>query len=48
MQLNRWKLVYLLLLLGLNACGKTADLDAPCPDYGRFCAQSPVNEDNEQ
>lgn len=33
----------LLLILGLVACSKPVDLDAPCPDYGRYCPQTPVN-----
>jgi hypothetical protein len=36
-------------ILGLGACAKPIDLDAPCPDYGRYCPQAPVNAwDNEE
>lgn len=39
----------LLLILGLGACAKPIDLDAPCPDYGRYCPQAPVNAwDNDE
>jgi hypothetical protein len=39
----------LLWILGLGACTKPIDLDAPCPDYGRYCSQSPINVwDNDQ
>jgi hypothetical protein len=34
---------YLLLCLGLGACSKPLDLDTPCPDYGRYCTQTPIN-----
>ncbi|MBA2648292.1 MAG: hypothetical protein H0U75_01625 [Legionella sp.] len=38
-----------LLILGLGACAKTIDLDAPCPDYGRYCSQIPANAcDNDE
>lgn len=32
-----------LLFLGLGACSKPVDLDAPCPEYGRYCSQAPIN-----
>ena len=39
----------LLLILGLGGCAKPIDLDAPCPDYGRYCPQAPVNAwDNDE
>ena len=35
-------------LIGLSACSKVPDLDTPCPDYGRYCPQTPINAwDNE-
>jgi hypothetical protein len=38
-----------LLCLGLGACSKSIDLDAPCPDYGRYCRQTPINAwDNDE
>lgn len=30
-------------LLGVSACSTTQDLGAPCPEYGRYCVQTPVN-----
>ncbi|MBA2649914.1 MAG: hypothetical protein H0U75_10055 [Legionella sp.] len=30
-------------ILALAGCAKTQDLDAPCPDYGRYCSQIPAN-----
>ena len=41
-------LLGLMVLMGLSACSKTPELDAPCPDYGRYCHQVPINAwDNE-
>jgi hypothetical protein len=28
----------------LTSCTKTHDLDAPCPDFGRHCPQTPIND----
>ncbi|WP_155522667.1 T4SS-associated protein LvhB7 [Legionella saoudiensis] len=28
------------------ACSKTHELRAPCPDFGRYCAQTPINSIN--
>lgn len=39
-----FSLLPLLLSVMLGACAQAHDLDAPCPDFGRFCAQKPVNE----
>lgn len=33
----------LMALMSLGACSKAPDLDAPCPDYGRYCHQVPIN-----
>lgn len=39
----------LLWIVGLSACAKSIDLNAPCPDYGRYCSQAPVNAwDNDE
>lgn len=38
----------LIALMGLSACSKAPDLDAPCPNFGRTCYQVPINAwDNE-
>ena len=36
-------LILCCLLLGLNACTKPPDLDAPCKAFGKYCAQAPIN-----
>ena len=33
----------LCLLFGLNACTKAPDLDAPCKEFGKYCATAPIN-----
>ncbi|HDS3856746.1 TPA: hypothetical protein QH041_003114 [Legionella pneumophila] len=33
----------ILLLAGLGACSRPVDLETPCPDYGRYCTQTPIN-----
>lgn len=34
----------LVLVASITACShKTIDVDAPCPDYGRYCPQTPIN-----
>lgn len=35
--------VSIALVLGLSACTKPPDLDAPCRDFGRYCSQQPIN-----
>lgn len=35
--------VSLALVIGLSACTKLPDLDAPCRDFGRYCSQLPIN-----
>ena len=35
--------LWLCLLLGLNACSKPPDLDAPCKEFGKYCSQEPIN-----
>ncbi|WP_269471721.1 T4SS-associated protein LvhB7 [Legionella spiritensis] len=35
----------LCLLLTLTSCSRPPDLNTPCPDYGRFCPQQPINND---
>lgn len=33
---------------GLSACTNThKDLKAPCPEFGRYCTQTPVNATND-
>ncbi|WP_272946888.1 T4SS-associated protein LvhB7 [Legionella erythra] len=40
------RLLFLSLgFLLLSACSKPPDLTTPCPDYGRFCPQTPINVD---
>ncbi len=34
----------LLLVSFLASCTKAHDLDAPCPDFGRHCPQTPIND----
>lgn len=41
------QLTVLLVIAGLGACNKNHELKAPCPDYGRYCPQSPINAVNE-
>lgn len=36
---------FIAMILVLVACNKPEDLDAPCPDYGRHCPQTPINAD---
>lgn len=33
-----------LLAAILASCAKPHDLDAPCPDFGRYCPQTPIND----
>lgn len=40
---EKTKLIYLMLgALSLAACSQT-NLNSPCPNFGRFCAQTPIN-----
>ncbi len=32
-----------LSFLMLCSCSRPPDLTTPCPDYGRFCPQTPIN-----
>lgn len=41
------QLTVLLVITVLGACSKSHELRAPCPDYGRYCAQTPINAVNE-
>jgi hypothetical protein len=34
----------LVLAAILTSCTKAQDLDAPCPDFGRYCPQTPIND----
>lgn len=36
-------LLLLCFLFGLNACTNPPDLDAPCKEFGKYCAQAPIN-----
>jgi len=43
------KITSLLSILLLSACSKPIDLDAPCPNYGKYCPQMPINAwDNDE
>jgi type IV secretion system protein VirB7 len=33
----------LLVSVLLAGCNHPPDLDSPCPDYGKYCSQTPVN-----
>ena len=35
----------IVLVIGLSACTKPPDLDAPCREFGRYCPQQPINVD---
>lgn len=35
--------LFLLTLSTLTGCSSSADLKSPCPYYGRFCTQKPIN-----
>lgn len=37
----------ILILVGLSGCSAHRELKAPCPDFGRYCAQTPINSTNE-
>lgn len=39
------RLAGLLILMLLNACSRPPDLDAPCKNFGKCCAQQPINEE---
>ncbi|MGC1183148.1 T4SS-associated protein LvhB7 [Legionella sp.] len=41
------QITVLLVITGLGACSKNSELRAPCPDFGRYCAQTPINSINE-
>lgn len=36
-------LVGILCLCVLEGCTKLPDLDAPCREFGKYCAQLPIN-----
>ena len=38
------RIICLSLLIILNGCTKPPDLNAPCREFGKFCAQKPINE----
>lgn len=40
----KW-LVMVLVFTLLSGCSKPPDLEAPCRDFGKFCAQAPINEE---
>lgn len=33
----------LILVAALTSCSKPHDLDTPCPDFGKQCAQALIN-----
>jgi hypothetical protein len=36
------------IIAGLSSCSSAhKDLRAPCPDFGRYCAQTPINSTND-
>lgn len=41
------KLILIILCLSvgliLNGCSRPPDLDAPCREFGKYCAQLPIN-----
>jgi len=41
--MNKYLLVMVLTIL--SACSKPPDLEAPCHNFGKFCAQYPINEE---
>lgn len=32
------------LIMALSACSKPPELEAPCHQFGKHCAQYPINE----
>lgn len=40
----KWVIGVVLITL-LNGCTKPPDLEAPCHNFGKFCAQYPINDE---
>ena len=35
----------LLLCMWLSGCANPPDLEGPCREFGKYCAQQPINEE---